>query len=185
MGTKGRDLLLLFMMILLVATMVTSIAGLRIEMLFWLAVIVSMGLLWHYLYEVPQARKQSVAMGLEVVILLPLNYYWARLLVSRLKPKKMPAYEIHIQNAPNTLYDFTNVLDNELALVKSKLSGLFLWETTAPVPSSFRQLIRGHAQAGRAFWEKGGWPIPRMPFVGRELKKGQVRKGAIIFVKGE
>jgi len=142
---------------------------------------------WHHLVYVPAARKKSAALRLAYTVLLPVPLWWAKILLrasgGRLDTSGVArAYEVHVEIPHGLgLADFCYLLGLDLALANRLFPGcLFLWETAAPLPAPFRALVRREAARGRAFWAKGGWRVPRFPLTGLDLKKGTVRRGAVV-----
>lgn len=164
------------------------LAGLHVMPFFCLNIITGTAVLYYYYYQ-SSARKWSRELGLKHVVLLPVHYRWAMAIISisggKIAGRGRRAFEVHIDvPAGLSLHKFLKTLDGDLNLAKSKLPDtLFFWETTAPVPSSIRGLIREKAKDGHAFWKPGGWAIPRFPFTGRDMKKGVLRRGAILIQK--
>ena len=178
MGTKGRDIVFwLFVLFLAGAALIKS------KSLFWAASGDACLLAVYYRLYVPLAIKQSRVMGLKTVVLLPLWPTFAGLYKyltggDSLYGSWGRAYEIHILN--NEPDKFLKKVEDDLMMINSTMSGVFYWETSAPVPAAFRRLIRQKILEGRAFWRKGTWPIPRMPGAAREIVKKHCRCGAII-----
>lgn len=186
MGVKGRDLALYLFFLSAAAAITEGLAGFPKARLFSLVAIFAFAAALYYFPYFLLARKFSRRLGLKCVVLLPLNCGWARLLLfaagKKIRSRIRRAFEIHIEALPGlTLGEFLKMLDADLNLAKNKLPGsLFIWETSAPVPASIRNLIKEKSREGNAFWEKGGWPFPRFPFTGRNLKKSRLRRGAIL-----
>ncbi|AEG14443.1 hypothetical protein Desku_0843 [Desulfofundulus kuznetsovii DSM 6115] len=185
MGVKGRDLLLYVFFISAFVFIAGRLAGLPVEFFSWVSMVsgvVALG----YLPYIQKARRMSREVGLDCVVLLPLYYSWAELLIrsagKKISGRGRRAFEVHVEVPGNlTLNEFLKKLDRDLNLARSKLPGsLFIWETSAPLPASIRKLIRTAEEQGSAFWEKGGWPLPRFPFTGRNIKKNRLRRGAIL-----
>lgn len=179
MGTKGRDIVFwLFVLFLAGAALFKS------KVLFWAASGFACLLAAYYRIYVPAAIKRSRAMGLKAVVLLPLWPGFAhlyRLMAGRrIAGKWKRAWEIHVTGASPELDSFLRQLQADLARVRHTKAGLFYWETSAPVPSAVRRLIRDSTRQGRAFWRKGAWPVPRAPGTARELAGKYLRCGAII-----
>lgn len=185
MGTRGRDLIILVILSIPLICMIALSQGMNIKPLFLAQVLLALSVAWFHLYTTRQAKKQSRKMGLGVVVLLPLYYPWAKLLIrlagADIKViKSVKCYEVHIVDAPKDVKRFLALLNKDLELMKRTLDGLFLWETPAPVPSNFRKMIKEHQKLGLAFWRIGRWPIPKLPFGNRELNRGVPRIGALI-----
>lgn len=188
MGATGRNL---FLWAFLLSTP-PAIAGrfLNLPVVLFLCINLVSGImvLYYYIYAW-NARRKSRRMGLEHVVLLPLNYRWAEILIrmagKKLKSKGRRAFEVHVRVPRNlTITEFAKIMDRELNLAKHLFpETLFIWETPVFIPASIRRFIREEEKKGNAFWEKGGWPIPRPPFVQPGLKKGTVRRGAILVRK--
>lgn len=190
MGTKGRDLVLWLLVLLVPAAAVASLLGADYgAKAFWLALGCTAGLGVFERVTIPRARRRSQAWGLKHVVLLPINRWWAALLLAA-AGRRMPwcerAYEIHIPNSPSNLHDYLVEVEADLLRAKDILPGcLFLWETSAPVPSRIRRLIRDLKKDGLAFWEPGMWPVPRFPLIPSQIDKRHVRRGALALPGGK
>lgn len=185
MGAKGRDIALYLFFISAALGITGSLINLPVIPFFCIATVTGIMSLYYYVY-IFRARKQSRKMGLKCVVLLPLSYGLVQLLLHitdrKIRGGYRHAFEIHIE-APTglTLGDFLKMLESDLNLMKVKMAGsLFAWETSAPVPASMRRLIKQKTKEGKAFWEKGGWPIPSFPFTGRNIKKDKLRRGFLL-----
>ncbi len=154
-------------------------------------------ILKHWLRDVPQARKESKEKGLEAVVLLPVNSYFAHFLTrtsrSTIKAgkEKFPAYEIHVI-IPDALqkagvWTVIKTIQKDLFLMRKTTSGLFLWDTTMSIPKKTQQEIGKAIRNGAAFWENGGYKVPRFPGTQMELKshKNKRTHGAIFFREGD
>ncbi len=181
MGTKGRDALLwLFFALMLVAILIHAAA----KTLFVVAVLDAALFLYYCAWEHPSAVRKSKEMGMRIVVLLPVNVSWAKLLL-RLDGDRVGcfcgAYEVHIKGGKQSLGDYLRLFTSDLEIAQRTFPGaIFMWETSAPLPLFVRRLIRQGTAVGSAFLKDGRWPIPRFPFTGRHEKKGRVRHGAII-----
>ncbi|MBO8128247.1 MAG: hypothetical protein H0Z39_03485 [Peptococcaceae bacterium] len=194
MGTKGRDLLLwLFTLTSLVVLALSRYPSTLTwaKGLLWVAILSAGMILWFICYTLPKAHRDSRKQGFGTVVLLPVNRWWALLLIylsgERICGTPRRAYEIHIlfskELSKLSIWEFLKRLEDDLILAKDSLPGcLFLWETPAPVPSTIRQLIRDLAVQGNAFWQTGRWPIPELPFLPSLLKKKKrhVHRGALL-----
>lgn len=186
MGVKGRDIALYLFFISAALVMTGSPIHFPVIPFFCIVLVTVIMSLYYYVYLF-RARKQSRKMGLKCVVLLPLNSGLVKLLLRiigrKIRGRYRRAFEIHIEVSTGlTLGEFLKMLDGDLNLMKFEMSGsLFTWETSAPVPASMRSFIRKKAKEGKAIWEKGGWPIPRFPFTGRNIKKDKLRRGILIY----
>ena len=186
MGVKGRDLALYVFFLSSAAVVAGGLMGSSATYPLSFVALFTGAAALYYFYYLAEARKFSRRLGLKCVVLLPLNCGWARLLLfaagKKIRGRIRRAFEIHVEAPPgSTLSEFLKTLDADLNLAKDELPGaLFMWETSAPVPASIRSLIREKSREGNAFWEKGGWPVPRFPLTGRDLEKSRVRRGAIL-----
>ena len=182
MGTKGRDVCLWLFFTLIVACLLFS--GIARIVIFAVALLMAMGILYYYTWYLPGAIKRSRNMGLSMIVLIPLNALLARLLL-QLDGERMSfrgAYEVHIKNGEKyALGDYLKLFTSDLETARRTLPGsVFIWETSAPLPLFVRRLVRQGSADGSAFLKNGGWPVPRFPFTELELKKGRVKHGAII-----
>lgn len=188
MGTKGRDLALYVFFTSAFLVITGRCLGLSV-MLFFLVTSIAFLAILYSCYTTVIARKESKKLGLKHVVLLPVAYWWAMWIIKisggQIKDRGRRAFEVHIEkSAPDSLSRFLKDLDHDLSLAKNKLPGtLFFWETPVPVPASIRQLIREKQKEGNALWERGGWKLPRFPFGGRDLKRGILRRGAILILE--
>jgi hypothetical protein len=178
MGTKGRDAALW----LFFALMLASILVHAFSKVLFLAALPEVALFLRYCArEHPKAVRRSGEMGLRMAVLIPVKVSWARLLL-RLDGERMgyfcAAYEVHVKSGTLPLVDYLRILSSDLLIAAKMFPGaLFIWETSAPLPLSIRRMVR----SGRSvFLKNGGWPVPRFPFTGRDLRKGHVKHGAVI-----
>jgi len=156
----------------------------------WATLLPALLVLQYFAIYVPRSKTISRALGLQVVVLLPLwpgfsDLY--RLMAEISLPGKcfFKAYEIHvIAKSKGNPVEYVKALDTVLKKMQLICTGIFYWETSAPLPSSMRQLIKEKKPRGEAYWEKGTWPIPRAPGTALELRKHHARRGAIIWEKG-
>lgn len=183
MGVKGRDLALWAFFLLAGPALFfprdyaagPAAALVACAALFW----------WHHLAYLPGARCKSRKLGLRHVVLLPVPVWWATFLIrisdGRVKAAGVKrAFEVHVE-APRglTASGFCRLLERDLDLANRLFPGcLFLWETSAPLPATFRALVRREAAAGRAFWKRGGWRVPGFPSCRK--RKGTLRRGAVV-----
>jgi hypothetical protein len=182
MGTKGRDICLWLFFTLIIACL--AINGLARTVIFTVDLMVATGILYYYTRYLPGAIKRSRNMGLTMVALLPLNTLLARLLL-KLDGERMRfrgAYEVHIKKGErHVLGAYLKLLASDLQIVRKSCPGsVLIWETPAPLPLFVRRLIRQGSADGSAFLKNGKWPMPSFPFTGMELKKGRVKRGAIV-----
>ncbi|ABO49483.1 conserved hypothetical protein [Desulforamulus reducens MI-1] len=188
MGTKGRDIAIwgIYFTLPLALVMVKLGYDTLARGVYLLALVSGIWLLYFQFITVPIAIRKSRSSGLKRVVVLPIVRPWANWMIKQhMNADYKKAYEIHIISKPTNLWEFVAALEADLRIIDAKYKDcLFLWETSAPVPSNFRKLIKRHIKVGSAFWQKSGWPIPRPPFVSRQLKRGQVRSGALVW-KGE
>jgi hypothetical protein len=180
MGTKGRDALLwLFFALMLASILIHTVAK-----TFFVAALPEAAFFLHYCArEHPKAVRKSRNMGMRMVVLLPVQAFWARLLL-HLDGERMGrfcvAYEVHIKSEKRNLGEHLQILASDLEIAARMFPGaLFIWETSAPLPLSIRRMIR-QGSPGAAFLKRGRWPVPRIPFTGRDLSEGHVKHGAII-----
>lgn len=185
MGSKGKDLALWIFFAYAAPAVVLPRPW---NWVFLVPVLACGGWYWlHYLIYVPLARRASRRLGLKHVVLLPVPVRWARFLI-RISGGRIDtagvrrAFEVHVEVPRGLgLTDFCRLLGLDLALANRLFPrSLFVWETAAPLPAPFRALVRREAARGRAFWARGGWRVPRFPLTGLDLKKGTVRRGAVV-----
>jgi hypothetical protein len=183
MGTKGRDvcLWLFFLLVLIAFARGVAVYATPLAM-FCLAFY-----LYYNLLYLPGAIKRSRKMGLNMAVLLPLNTLWARMLLW-LDGDRMNfrgAYEVHIrQGEKHALGEYLKYFTSDLEIAQRTFPGaVFMWETSAPLPLFVRRLIRQGSIDGSAFLKSSGWPVPRFPFTGTDMKKGRVKHGAIIAMR--
>jgi ABC-type polysaccharide transport system permease subunit len=138
--------------------------------------------LYYCCWYSPGAVRRSRIMGLNMTVLLPLNIFWARLLLGKnMRAGFKKAYEVHIFGQGRELSDFMRLFTVDIELAQKTFPGaVFLWESTAPLPLLVRRLIRQGSVKGSAFLKDGGWPVPRFPLTERDLQKGRIKRGAII-----
>ncbi|MGB9846495.1 MAG: hypothetical protein ACPLRH_03205, partial [Desulfotomaculales bacterium] len=107
-------------------------------------------LFWYHLAYIPHWREAGRAAGFHLLVMVPLSPLLARAVLffsgAKLKPARIRrAFELHIA-APQKygLAQFSHLLASDLALLAGSLEPgtLILWETRAPVPSTFRRYIR-------------------------------------------
>ncbi len=181
MGTKGRDTCL-WLFFALMFTM--PLHGRAKVVIFAVLLLLALSFLYHCVWYLPGAVRKSREMGLRMVVLLPVNPGWVRVLL-RLDGERMRrfrgAYEVHIKSDKQNLGDFLQALASDLDIAAKTFPGtLFMWETSAPLPLFVRRLVRQGSADGSAFLKNGGWPLPGFPFTVRHLKKGRAKHGAII-----
>ena len=182
MGTKGRDICLWMFFTLIMSCLLTN--GIARTVIFALALLMAMGILYYYTWYLSSAVRRSRDLGLRLAILLPVNAFWAKLLL-RLAMERMNfrgAYEVHIKKGGKyALCDYLSLFTSDLEIARRTFPGsVFMWETSAPLPLFVRRLVRQGSVNGSAFLKSGGWPVPRFPFTELDLKKGRVKRGAII-----
>jgi hypothetical protein len=153
----------------------------------WCAVLMAMLclaalFLYYCCWYSPGAVRRSRVMGLNMTVLLPLNIFWAKLLLGKnMRAGFKKAYEVHILGQRGELGDFLRLFTMDLELAQKTFPGtVFLWESSAPLPLLVRRLIREGSVSGSAFLRDGGWPVPRFPLTERDLQKGRIKRGAII-----
>ncbi len=144
MGTKGRDSCLWLFFTLIVACLLFN--GLARIVIFAVALLMALGILYYYTRYLPGATKRSRNMGLNMIVLLPLNALLARLLL-QLDGARMSfrgAYEVHIKKGEkHTLDDYLKLFTSDLEIVRRTFPGsVFMWETSAPLPLLVRRLVR-------------------------------------------
>lgn len=157
--------------------------GLARTVIFAVLLLLAFSFLYHCAWYLPGAVRRSRKLGLRMVVLLPVNPCWVRVLL-RLDGERMRyfrgAYEVHIKSGKQNLGDFLQALSSDLGIAAKTFPGaLFLWETSAPLPLAIRRMIR-QGSSGTAFLKQGGWPVTRFPCTGRDMRKSHMRHGAII-----
>lgn len=172
MGTKGRDAVMWLFI-------VNGAAALFIGS--WVLSCVEVVLGMVYFYSFLEARR---AIKYEYVRLLPVNRFWARLLVrNRIAGRWDRAYEVHIKYRPGEDIKKQRAgVERDLLLISETRPGLYLWETATSVPGAVKKLIHERAAEGKAFWEKGCF-FPRPPFVYDVKFRKPLRHGAILIEK--
>lgn len=185
MGVTGRNTLFAAFIASSVLFMTGKALDFPVALFFAASVATGAGVLYYYAYYC-LAKKRSKKIGLTNVILLPVNPYWAKLVLwlagRKLSKTNLRAFEVHLEIPAGTgLADYLKAMRRDLSLAQTTLpDSLFFWETSAPIPSDIRKLLRQREAEGTAFWEEKRWPLPRFAFMERELKRGQVRRGAIL-----
>lgn len=175
MGTKSRDAFFWLMLLALTGAIFT-----KSKLLFGAALLFAAGLVYFSFY-VSAAKKRSREMGLKFVVLLPVSRFYAKLLLkiskAELFGKWDEAYEIHLIVEGE---DYYNSVNDDLNWLKNNVPALYIWETSAPIPSSIRAFIRKNRPLKKAVWKKGAWmPLPPAPSTGREIIKKNITHGAI------
>lgn len=177
MGTKGRDIVF---WLFVIAVAGAALSGSKF--LFWAAFLLTLFLVNYQVFYLPWSIKKSREKNLEIVVLLPIWWPFTLLYGSFVKRyisgKWRKAYEIHI-NCKDPI-GLVSKLEKDLLLMKDNMTGLFLWETSAPVPARFKRLIKEYSKDKKAFWVKGSWPVPKMPLSGMQIIKKHVRHGAVL-----
>ncbi|OPY63681.1 MAG: hypothetical protein A4E56_00404 [Pelotomaculum sp. PtaU1.Bin065] len=186
MGTRGRDLALWLFFIAATAYVTGWFCGRPVLTIFYLTLTAGVISLGYYPYEL-HARIKSRKGGFKHVVLLEMWPWWAKWLIrnSGCKVNKniSKSFEVHILTPKGIeMTEFIRYLDRDLKLAEKKYpNAIFLWETTAPLPSYFRTQVRKKSKTGEGFWLAGGWPLPRFPLVnGKSNKNGKLRRGFII-----
>mgnify|MGYP007130803544 CR=1 FL=1 len=151
------------------------------KVVYGVALIFALAIGYYYLIYLPLAIRKSKALGLRVIVLLPIWTMFSKVLIKTSKNNLIgnwdKAFEIHILETT----EYFQEVDRDLQQIKGMLPGLFFWETSAPVPSRIRRLIKDKEKEGQAYWVKGKWTlIPRTPFTARELNMKRVRHGGLI-----
>lgn len=184
-GTKGLSICMWLFSVCIVAAVLVS------SYFFFLALVLTVFVLKHWLWDVPQAKEASKKIGLKTVVLLPINCYLACFLLklsnNTIALKKKKAYEIHIvipgasQNAGAR--KVAKIIEKDLFLIRKTTTGIFLWDTTMPIPRKVKKEIQLAVKEGTAFYKTGGHPIPCFPGLQLELKCNQRYRthGGIIF----
>lgn len=180
MGTKGRDACLWAFFLLFLSSVFLRGAA-HYAALIGMLCLTAMYMDYCIRY-LPGARRMSRGMGLRIAVLLPLHTVWARLLFRRgLKAGFTGAYEVHLSGERHALGDYLKLFASDLEIAQRTFPGtVFMWESSAPLPLFVRRLIRQNSIEGKAFLEDGGWWVPSFPFTERDLRKGRLRRGAII-----
>jgi hypothetical protein len=180
MGTKGRDVgLWAFFVLVVVSMFVRGVVWRAVFMaMFCLAALFTYYCCWY----LPGAVRRSRCMGLEMTVLLPLNALWARLLLGKnIRAGYKEAFEVHLIGQKHVLGDYLKLFTDDLELARKTFPGaVFMWESSVPLPLFVRKLIRQGSRDGSAFLQEGGWPVLSFPFTERDLRKGRVKRGAII-----
>jgi hypothetical protein len=153
---------------------------------FGVMICLALSFLYYCCWYVPAAVSTSRGLGLNITVLLPLNPLWARLLIERnIQGGFSKAFEVHVKSEKRELGQYLQLFTADLERAQNGFPGaIFLWESSTPLPLLVRRLIRQGSLDGSAFLEDGGWLVPRFPFTERELKKGRVRRGAIVSKTG-
>jgi hypothetical protein len=186
MGTKGRDALLWMFFTLIAACLLTG--GIVRVVIFAAALLTAVCILYYYAWYLPFAVRRSRELGLRLAVLLPVNTFWAKLLlqIDRQRMNFHSAYEVHIgKGGQHALGDYLKLFTSDLEIARKAFPGaVFMWEASAPLPLFVRRLVRQGSVDGSAFIKSGGWPMPRFPFTETDLKSSRVKHGAIIAKKG-
>jgi len=185
MGTKGRDLLFWQALIAVITAAILLVAGVVPRMASWSYLVILLLVFKFYFIDMPAAIKYSRRAGLEAVVLLPLNKYWAKilLLIGGIKLGNWKtAYEIHIVITSENPIEIRNAVERDILKIARGMNGLFIWETKMAVPKEVRKLIKLKEQQNDGFWRKGGWFPPPLPFLSPSLIKGKkvIRRGAVV-----
>lgn len=132
---------------------------------------------WHYIWEVSRGER------LNYVVLLPINRWWARVLLrGRIKGRWDRACEIHVKYQPGiSIKDQREGILQDLLHIYRDGSGLYLWETATSVPGPVKAMIEEQSQHGLAFWSRGCF-LPRFPFVYTRTGK-RLRHGAFLIAR--
>lgn len=188
MGVKGRDMLLWLFWGETIMSLACLLGGYVRPGYFFFAgqVILTVILFyWRYLTRKTAARMSS-NLGLKAVGLVPLRRGWVGFLIwlsgHRLEGRWIKAYEVHLlpRAKKTSLTLFLEEMAADLEFLKARMPGcLFMWETSAPLPASIREYVRGQAERGMAIWEKGQW-FPGPPGAGKDIKKSRCRYGCVI-----
>jgi hypothetical protein len=185
MGSRGLDLALWLFTGAVGVYVIGLFRGHSMKVLFYIVLLLGIFTLYCCLYQIISKSKSRKA-GLTNVVLLPVWPWWVKLLVrmsgGRVKGVFRRAFEVHIETSKGIEAErFIQLLDRDLKLAEKKYPDtLFMWETTAPLPSRYRKLARSN------FWEEGTWkiPWPEFPFIRvvnrRRKKKVKFRHGYII-----
>lgn len=194
-GTKGRDLHLWLTAIASVAGGAAWLQGACLPgRALLLLSAVAFCCFWVIQWiDIPRARRWSRALGLKHVVVVPVSPRWVSILLAlarRRLPCSRRAYEVHISAASAagtvTTGEHLKTLEEDLITLKDILPGcLLLWETSAPIPSSIRRIIRSLQRQGCAIWERGRWPVPGFPLMPSKLDYRHVRRGALIVPGGK
>ncbi|RJX22194.1 MAG: hypothetical protein C4575_01970 [Desulforudis sp.] len=171
MGTKLQSLVLWVFFIGLLFALAFSI-----KIMFWVLVLLALLLFKGWIFNLPRAKKKSKEMGLQTVVLIPISYHWASLLLwisgKDIGTHPTRAYEVHIARTKGlSREDLWYQVSQDLLTIKEHIPGLFLWETSAPIPCPIRLELRKAKKNGIGFWDKGGYPIPRFPGTEMELRR--------------
>ena len=118
---------------------------------------------------------------LKVVTLLPLNSFWAKSLLyfTKWTPPdwSVPIYEVHLDIKKASQSEITTLLQQDLRCIKNR-PGIYIWQTSFPIPSDIRKEIRKMTKQKLAFWQKGSFWVPSFP--GTQLEKNKnCRYGAV------
>jgi len=169
MGTKGRDAAL---WLTFVWAAIAGGTGSKVALV--PAVLCALVFFRHHLWELPRAEK------LDYVLLLPVNRYWARLLVrGRIRGTWERAWEVHIRYRPGVaVREQRDSVLRDLRYLHGKRPGLYLWETATSVPAPVKKLIGEKGRNGQAFWLPGCF-WPRFPFTYSGTRK-RLRHGALL-----
>lgn len=170
MGAKGLDLLLWMAYLGVLAFFATGNIAFPV-----VALVLGLCIMAEGLIVFPRAQRLSRVMGLNVVVIVPVWRWWAKLLVrGRVRSRWSKSYEVHV-NPPKGM-DPSNLrksFESDLATIKNNVSGLLLWETSIAIPYSIRRIIR----ISDAFWQTGVF-LPRFFWFRRSRKK--LRHGAFV-----
>ena len=142
-----------------------------------------------------KARRNSEKMGLTCIVLVPLKFRWAKVLVMLSAGKICGgfrrAYEIHIN--PKAVdgigkKELLKRLTRDLKKAEKDLPGsLFIWESHIRPPKRFRQLIKELAPRGKAYFHKAKGPFTALYILQPNLRKNRDRvwSGAVLLDDNE
>ena len=120
-----------------------------------------------------------------VVVLLPLNPLWAKFLLyfTKWTPPDwdVPIYEVHLDIKKTSQSEITTLLQQDLEYIKNQ-PGIYIWQTSFPIPSDIRKEIRKLTKQGLAFWQKGSFWVPSFP--GTQLEKNKNCRYGAVYLKG-
>ena len=185
MGVHGFSLMLWLFSGLTILFMLTLSNVSVYTVIFWIILFcLSLPILKYLFYDKKKYIKESQRY-FNVVVLLPLNPLWAKFLLyfTKWTPPdwNVPIYEVHLDIKKTSQSEIITLLQQDLEYIK-KQPGIYIWQTSFPIPSGIRKEIRKLTKQGLAFWQKGSFWVPRFP--GTQLEKNKNCRYGAVYLKG-
>ncbi len=194
MGAKGTTGLMLLAAVFTAAVFVLNLFGTVPAPVLPFLPAVPAGLSAWALYElyaaVGRSGRRSKKMGFDLVVLVPLYAWWAKILVrvsgGCVNERFSRAYEIHINRKCTGRLkpkEFARRLESELKKAEDRFPGaLFVWESYVKPPGIYRKKIGLKEKEGRAFMRESRGVLLKLLSIAQPelLKKNPVYSGAYI-----